>query len=42
MKSMLEAEDYVKENSEQSKEFVRKRFNYELDYIDYNKMNKPC
>ena len=36
MKSMLEAEDYVKENSEQSKEFVRKRFNYELDYIDYS------
>ena len=36
MKSLLEAEEYIKTNSEASKEFVRKRFGYESNYIDYS------
>ncbi len=36
MKSLLEAEDYVKENPEESREFVRDRFDYESDYIEYS------
>jgi NitT/TauT family transport system substrate-binding protein len=36
MKSLLEAENYVRNNSKESKEFVRDRFNYESDYIDYS------
>jgi len=36
MKSILEAEEYVKTNSEKSKEFVKARFDYESDYIDYS------
>ena len=36
MKSLLEAEEYIKTNSEASKEFVKNRFDYELDYIDYS------
>jgi NitT/TauT family transport system substrate-binding protein len=36
MKSMLEAEGYIKDNSEEAKEFARNRFDYESDYIDYS------
>ncbi len=36
MKSLLEAEDYVRDNSEEAKEFVKDRFDYESDYIDYS------
>jgi NitT/TauT family transport system substrate-binding protein len=32
----LEAENYIKDNSEESKEFVKDRFDYESDYIDYS------
>ena len=40
MKSVLEAEDYVRENSEESKEFVQDRFDYESDYMDYSWPNQ--
>jgi NitT/TauT family transport system substrate-binding protein len=36
MTSLLEAEDYIKDNSEKCKEFVRDRFDYESDYMDYS------
>ena len=36
LKSVLGAEDYLKENSEEAKEFVKNRFDYESDYIDYS------
>ena len=36
MKSLLETEEYIKTNSKSSKEFVKKRFDYESDYIDYS------
>ncbi len=36
IRSMLEAEDYIKENSERAKEFTMKIFDYESDYIDYS------
>ncbi len=36
MKSMLEAEDYIKDNSEKSKEFAKGRFDYESDYMNYS------
>ena len=36
MKSMLEAEGYIKDNSEEAKEFARDRFDYESDYMDYS------
>ncbi len=36
MKSVLEAEDYIKDNSEEAKEFIKNRFDYEQDYIDYS------
>ena len=36
MKSLLEAEDYINDNSEEAKEFVMDRFDYELDYMDYS------
>jgi NitT/TauT family transport system substrate-binding protein len=36
MKSLLETEEYIKTNSEASKEFVMNRFDYELDYMDYS------
>jgi len=36
MKSLLEAQDYIKDNSEESKEIVRDRFDYESDYMDYS------
>jgi NitT/TauT family transport system substrate-binding protein len=36
MRSLLEAEEYIKTNSETTKNFVKKRFDYELDYIDYS------
>ncbi len=36
MKSMLEAEDYIKDNSEEAKEFAKDRFDYESDYMDYS------
>ncbi len=36
MKSLLEAEDHIKDNSEESKEFVKDRFDYESDYMDYS------
>ncbi len=36
MKSMLEAEGYIKDNSEKAKEFARNRFDYESDYMDYS------
>ncbi len=36
IKSVLEAEDYINDNSEESKEFTKKRFDYEPDYIDYS------
>ncbi len=32
----MEAEDYLKYNSEESKEFVKDRFDYESDYMDYS------
>ena len=36
LKSVLEADDYIKDNSEDSKEFVKNRFDYELGYMDYS------
>ncbi len=36
MESLLKAEDYLKDNSEKSKEFIEKRFDYRPDYIDYS------
>jgi len=36
MKSMLEAEDYIKDNSEEAKEYAKDRFNYESEYIEYS------
>lgn len=36
MKAMVEAEAYIKDNSEEVKEFAKDRFDYELDYIDYS------
>lgn len=36
MKSMLEAGDYIKDNSEEAKEFAKDRFDYESDYMDYS------
>ncbi len=36
MKSMLEAEGYIKNNSEEAKKFTRNRFDYESDYMDYS------
>lgn len=36
MKSVLEAEAYVKGNLEEAKDFVKNRFDYESDYIDYS------
>ncbi len=36
MKSMLGAKDYIKDNSEEAKEFAKGRFDYESDYIDYS------
>jgi len=40
MKSVLEAEDYIKDNSEESKEFVKDKFDYEPDYMDYSWPNQ--
>ncbi len=40
MKSLLEAEDYIKDNSEEAKKFVKNRFDYESDYIDYSWPNQ--
>ena len=36
MKSLLEAEEYIKDNSEESKESIKDRFEYESDYMDYS------
>ncbi len=36
MKLMLEAEDYIKDNSEEAKEFAKGRFDYESDYMNYS------
>ena len=36
MKSLWEAADYIKDNPEESKEFAKNRFDYDLDYIDYS------
>ena len=36
MKSMLEAEKYVQDNKNETKKFVKDRFDYESDYIDYS------
>ena len=36
MKSILEAEDYTKDNSEESKEFAKDRFDYDSDYMDHS------
>ncbi len=36
IKAVLEAEDYVKDNSKEAKEFIKNRFDYEQDYIDYS------
>ncbi len=36
IKAIVEAADYIKDNSEKAKEFARKRFNYESHYIDYS------
>jgi NitT/TauT family transport system substrate-binding protein len=36
MKSMLGAEDYIRDNSEEAKEFAMDRFDYESDYMDYS------
>jgi len=36
VKSLIEAEEYVETNSEAAKEFVRNRFDYDPDYIDYS------
>ena len=40
LKSMLEAEDYIKDNSEEAKEFAKDRFDYESDYMDYSWPNQ--
>jgi len=36
IKSIVEAEDYVKDNPEEAKEFVENRFDYDSKYIDYS------
>ena len=36
MKSILEAEDYIRANSEEAKKFTMDRFDYESDYMDYS------
>jgi NitT/TauT family transport system substrate-binding protein len=36
MKSMLDAEDYIKDNPKEVKDFVSERFGYEFDYMDYS------
>ncbi|MCK5050232.1 MAG: NrtA/SsuA/CpmA family ABC transporter substrate-binding protein [Candidatus Cloacimonetes bacterium] len=36
IKSVLEAEVYVKDHPIEAKKFVKNRFNYESDYIDYS------
>ena len=36
VRSLLEAEEYIKDNSDKAKEFVRDRFDYEADYIEYS------
>ncbi len=40
IKSVLEAEDYIKDNSEGAKEFVKDRFDYDSAYIDYSWPNQ--
>ncbi|GAF81390.1 unnamed protein product, partial [marine sediment metagenome] len=40
MKSVLGTEDYVKDNSEDAKEFIKDRFDYESAYIDYSWPNQ--
>ncbi len=36
----MQAEDYIKDNPKRSKEFARKRFDYEPDYIDHSWPNQ--
>jgi NitT/TauT family transport system substrate-binding protein len=36
LKSVLEAEEYVKNNSEQAKESIKDKFDYDPDYMDYS------
>ena len=36
LRSTVEAEEYSRDNSEEAKEFVKNRFGYEPDYIDYS------
>ena len=36
IKSMLEADEYIIDNSEEAKEFAKDRFDYESDYMDYS------
>ena len=40
MKSVLEAENYIKDHSEESKKFIKDKFNYESDYMDYSWPNQ--
>ena len=40
MKSVLGAADYIKDNSEDAKEFVKDRFDYDSAYIDYSWPNQ--
>jgi len=40
MKSVLGAEDYIKDNSEEAKEFIKDRFDYDSAYIDYSWPNQ--
>ncbi len=40
MKSLLETEDYIKDNSEDAKEFIKDRFDYDSTYIDYSWPNQ--
>jgi len=40
MKSVLGAEDYIKDNSQDAKEFVKDRFDYDSAYIDYSWPNQ--
>ncbi len=35
LSSLVEAEDFGKQNTEEFKEFTKKKFNYKKDYIDY-------
>jgi NitT/TauT family transport system substrate-binding protein len=36
MKAIVEAEDYIKDNSKSAKKFARKRFDLKSDYLDYS------